>query len=358
MDDRARLNLYRGIKSGAFSDRQRLDAFRAIKSNASNEEVSNLLSSLAFTNIRTGKSLQELVNERQGRDLDNFDYKSGADGKLRSLMSFGETESDREAILKRIVGEDGYVRDKGGQLALTPTGQKIRGMEPIGKNLIIEDEGFSMRDFSDFAGILPETIGSVAGAVIGGGPSFGAGAILGAGFGASIGQGIEESLEQFLGVQTQDLGEVTKDLGREFVLGAAGEVLGAAVVAAGRTVVRGGKGIAGKVTGSGSAQELAEQRLARMESMTERGYVPSMEAMGAPRFLGFGQKFLENMGKVSTRIDNNIKTALAEKDQFLQGLKGTEVEDLGGTVTKLTPEKFDELTKVRNASQKKNIFSN
>ena len=200
MDDRTKLNLYRGIKSGAFSDRQKLDAFRAIKSNAPNEEVSNLLSSLAFSSIRSGKDLKTLVDERQGRDRENFDYKTGADGRLRSLMSFGETESDREAILKSIVGEDGYVRDKGGQLALTPTGQKIRGMEPTGKNIVIEDEGFSMRDFSDLAGILPETAGSIAGAVIGGGPSFGTGAILGAGFGASIGQGIEESLEQFLGV--------------------------------------------------------------------------------------------------------------------------------------------------------------
>tara|TARA_Y100001937_G_scaffold103547_1_gene142800 strand:+ start:1025 stop:4090 length:3066 start_codon:yes stop_codon:yes gene_type:complete len=356
MDDRTKLNLYRGIKSGAFSDRQKLDAFRAIKSNAPNEEVSNLLSSLAFSSLRTGKDLKTLVDERQGRDTENFDYKTGADGRLRSLMSFGETESDREAILKRIVGEDGYVRDKGGQLALTPTGQKIRGMEPIGKNLIIEDEGFSMRDFSDFVGILPETIGSVAGAVIGGGPSFGTGAILGAGFGASIGQGIEESLEQFLGVQTQGLGEVTKDLGKEFLIGAGGEVIGAAVIGAGRRVIGGGKSLAGRVAGTGSADELAEQRLTRMESMVERNYVPSMEAMGAPRFLGFGQKFLENMGKISTRIDNNTKTALLEKDEFLRGLKGTEVEELGETVTRLTPEKFDELTKIRNASQKK-IFA-
>ena len=76
-------------------------------------------------------------------------------------------------ILSRLVGEDGYVRDPSGQLALTQSGQKARGMEPIGKNLVIEDEGFSMRDFSDFVGILPETIGSIGGAIIGGGPSFG-----------------------------------------------------------------------------------------------------------------------------------------------------------------------------------------
>ena len=310
MDDRTKLNLYRGIKSGAFSDRQKLDAFRAIKSNAPNEEVSNLLSSLAFSSIRSGKDLKTLVDERQGRDRENFDYKTGADGRLRSLMSFGETESDREAILKSIVGEDGYVRDKGGQLALTPTGQKIRGMEPTDKNIVIEDEGFSMRDFSDFLGILPETAGSIAGAVIGGGPSFGLGAVAGAGFGAAIGQGIEESLEQFLGVQTQDLSEVTKDLGKEFLIGASGEVIGAAVIGAGRRIIGGGKNLAGRVTGRGTAEELAEERLTRMQSMVDRNYVPSMEAMGAPRFLGYGQKFLENMGKISTRIDNNTKAAL------------------------------------------------
>ena len=353
MDERAKLTLLRGIKSGALNDRQKLNALRAIKNDSSNDEVADLITSLSFTTLNTGKSLQELVNERQGRDLDNFDYKTGADGRLRSLMSFGETESDREAILKRIVGEDGYVRDKGGQLALTPTGQKIRGMEPTGKNIVIEDEGFSMRDFSDLLGIVPETAGSIAGAVIGGGPSLGFGAIAGAGAGAMVGQSIEEILEQFLGVQTQDLGEVTRDVITEGIIGAGGEVIGAAVIGAGRRVIGGGKSLAGRVTGRGTAEELAEERLTRMQSMVERGYVPSMEAMGAPRFLGYGQKFLENMGKISTRIDNNMKAALSEKDQFLQGIKGTEVEELGELATTLTPQKFDELTKIRNSGQKK-----
>ena len=355
MDKQHQLMLIRGLKSGSLNKNQQLQAIRALKSNVDNSEVSDLVTSLSFTNLNTGKSLQDLVNERKGRDLDNFDYKTGADGRLRSLMSFGETESDREAILKRIVGEDGYIRDKGGQLALTPTGQKVRGMEPTGKNIVIEDEGFSMRDFSDLLGILPETAGSIAGAVIGGGPSLGFGAIAGAGAGAVVGQGIEESLEQFLGVQTQDLSEVTSDLKREFILGAAGEVLGAAVIGAGRGVIGGSKKLAGKVTGRSTAQELAEDRLTRMESMVERGYVPSMEAMGAPRFLGYGQKFLENMGKISTRINNNMNTALAEKDRFLQGIKGTEAEDLGGVAETLTPKKFDELTKIRDDSQVKII---
>ena len=193
MDERIELNLYRGIKSGAFNDRQQLEAYRAIKNNLPNEDVSNLLSSLQFSSINSGKDLKTLVDERQGRDREMFDYSKGADGKLRSLMSFGETESDREAILSRLVGDDGYVRDPSGQLALTQSGQEARGMEPIGKNLIIEDEGFSMRDFADFAGIVPETVGSIAGAIIGGGPSFGLGAVAGAGIGAMVGQSLEEA---------------------------------------------------------------------------------------------------------------------------------------------------------------------
>ena len=165
MDERNQLTLLRGIKSGAFNDRQKLDALRALKGNAENNEVSDLIASLSFATLNKQKTLTELVDERQGRDRERFDYSKGADGKLRSLMSFGETESDREAILSRLVGEDGYVRDPSGQLALTQSGQEARGMEPIGKNLIIEDDGFSLRDFSDFAGIAPETVGSIAGAI-------------------------------------------------------------------------------------------------------------------------------------------------------------------------------------------------
>ena len=131
MDDRSKLTLIRGIKSGAFSDRQKLEAVRAIKADDDNK-AADLIGSLQFTTLNSGKSLEDLVNERQGRDRDNFDYSTGGDGRLRSLMSFGETDKDREAILESLVGADGYVRDAAGRLALTAEGQKARGMEPVG----------------------------------------------------------------------------------------------------------------------------------------------------------------------------------------------------------------------------------
>lgn len=79
MDDRTKLTLLRGIRSGAFTDRQKLEAIRAIRSNADDQSVSDLIGSLAFSTLNKGKSLKELIDERQGIDRDAFDYKTGAD---------------------------------------------------------------------------------------------------------------------------------------------------------------------------------------------------------------------------------------------------------------------------------------
>jgi len=283
LDDRIKLNLYRGIESGSFTDAQKLKAYRAIESNAPNEEVADLAASLSFSNLGSGKTLKELVDIRQGRDRENFDYTTGADGRLRSLLSFAETDGDREAILESLVGSDGFVKDKAGRYSLTQKGQEKRGMEPIGKNLVIEDEGFSMRDFSDLAGIVPETVGSVAGAIIGGGPSFGLGAVVGAGAGGALGQALEESIEGLLGVQTQGLGDIAKDVAIEGAIGAGGELIGAAVIGAGRKVIGGGKSVAGRLSGVGALEEVNKENLAVDRRLIDRDFTPSLQSLGAER---------------------------------------------------------------------------
>jgi len=128
MEDRTKLTLFQGIESGLFSDRQKLTAFKAIEQDVDDSEVADLLGSLSFSTLNSDQSLEDLVNKRRGRDLDKFDYSSGADGKLRSLISFGETSGDKEAILTSLVGEDGFTRDEGGNLALTEKGQLSRGI--------------------------------------------------------------------------------------------------------------------------------------------------------------------------------------------------------------------------------------
>jgi len=111
-------------------------------------------------------SFEQMVKEARAKERDEgFDYETGADSGLRALMSFGETAEEQEAILLKTVGQEGYTRDSKGRLALTPEGQRQRGIEPIDGNLVIEDEGFSFGDVADLAGLVPETLGSIVGAV-------------------------------------------------------------------------------------------------------------------------------------------------------------------------------------------------
>ena len=116
-------------------------------------------------------------------------------------------------LLRQRVGEDGFTKDSKGNLALTEAGQIAEGMEPIGKNLIIDERGASLRDVADVAGLAPEVLGSVIGGVLGA-PGLVTGA-LGAGAGAAAGQAVEEGIEGLLGLQKQTAGEVGVDLAKE-----------------------------------------------------------------------------------------------------------------------------------------------
>jgi len=354
MQDKIRLALYDALEAGILNDRQKLAAYDALEKNAPDEELGDLLGSVRFTSLARQKTLGELADEVRGRDRENFDYETGADGRLRSLMSFGETDKDRESILESIVGADGYVRDAAGRLALTEEGQKARGMEPIGKNVVIEDEGFSMRDISDLAGILPESVGAIGGAIVGGGLTFGLGSIVGAGGGAALGQAIEESLEQMFGVQTQTLGEVARDVAIEGAIGAGGEVIGAAVVGAGRSILGAGRGLSRRaMRGRGEAlDEAVQARIAQAERMIEKDMIPSLEFVGAAKPLSFLQKFGENASQNNIRIERNLRSALDQKKNFLNSITGDPVEQLGEDIMWYAPAQFSKLERVRNNAQR------
>ena len=143
------------------------------------------------------KGLEQAGDSISNKDRENFDYKTGADSGLRALLSFGESAEDQEAILTKLVGADGFTRDNEGRLALTLEGQRKRGLDPIGKNLVIEDEGFSFGDIADLTGFVPETVGAIGGTILGL-PLGLAGASAGAGAGAALGQTIEEGVESLL----------------------------------------------------------------------------------------------------------------------------------------------------------------
>ena len=194
------------------------------------------------------RSVKEyLAKEAAGKALNDteFDYKTGIDNiRLRGQLDMAETQEEKESILRKYVGSQGFAYDANGRLAVTPLGQKRLNLSPTDKNIIVDEEGMSTGDFADFAG----TIGPVAGAIAALAPQgrvlkflkpfmvndrlVRSGAVA---IGSAGGKGVEEAGELLLGVQEQKAGEIASDLAVEGVIGGLSqglfEVAGAGLVA-------------------------------------------------------------------------------------------------------------------------------
>lgn len=277
-------------------------------------------------------SLQELAGQFSQKKDSNFDYDTGADSGLRAMLSFGESAEDQEAILTKLVGAEGFTRDASGRLALTPEGQRIRGMTPQEKNLVIEDSGFSFGDVADLAGILPETVGSVAGAILTFPFMFGA---PGAAVGAATGQLLEEGVESLLGVQKQSAREVAKDVATEAALAGTFELAGGIVFKAAGAAIGGASRAARGINQPLAATQLDD--VARLERLAEKGAIGSAEAAGAPGLIAYKQKFGENVLKDHQRIQNNLNIMLndaeALRSQYGAVARGMDASETFSNVT-------------------------
>jgi hypothetical protein len=352
MNPQEELRLVRALNSGSLSPRDELSVTRALQSGegSADQILGKRESSLGGDRP---KSFSDMMKSVSGKDEQMFDYTTGAGGGLRAKLSFMETAEEKENFLMQSVGETGYTKDSMGRLALTKEGQSTLGYKPIDKNLVIEEEGFSMRDFSDLAGILPETVGSIAGAIVGGAPTFGMGAVAGAGAGAAAGQAIEELFEGMLGYQKQSLGEIAKDVAIEGAIGAGGELIGSAVILAGRGIMGGGKALGSRVMGGGASSpldEIATAELNQADRLLGKGYVPSLESVGAPKPLAYLQKFAENASKTKARIDNNLNIALTEKNTFLSTLSPNAASELTDDVMFFAPTNLAKLKVARDTA--------
>ena len=194
------------------------------------------------------RSVKEyLAKEAAGKALNDteFDYETGIDNiRLRGQLDMAETQEEKESVLRKYVGSQGFAYDANGRLAVTPLGQKRLNLNPTDKNIIVDEESMSTGDFADFAG----TIGPVAGAIAALAPQ---GKVLkflkpfmvndrlvrssAVAIGSAGGKGVEEAGELLLGVQEQKAGEIASDLAVEGVIGGLSqglfEVAGAGLVA-------------------------------------------------------------------------------------------------------------------------------
>jgi|5B_taG_2_1085324.scaffolds.fasta_scaffold06139_1 hypothetical protein len=321
-------------------------------------EVDSALRALSGSDADKRKTLELIVARQQSgynpnqrlsgspkpRDSD-FDYDTGADSALRALMSFGETAAEREGILRDIVGEKGYTRDSQGQLALTEAGQLARGIEPTGKNLVIEDEGFSLGDFADLAGIVPETVGAIVGGILGA-PGLVTGAA-GAAAGAATGQAIEEGVESLLGVQQQTAGEIAGDVATEAALAGGLDFITVGTFRLGKSIVG---GAASKVGARGEplAPEMGKE-------LVDRGYKPSLEALGAPTLLAKGVKFAKGATGSIDDIVENTEKATAEAKALLAQLGAARLDRAGKAFEDVTSAKFTQLEKQLKKAQQQSL---
>jgi len=340
------LRLTRALKSGDLSAEQELNVIRALKiEKGSAEEL------LGAKKSSTGLSRLQSFEDILGKDEQMFDYTTGAGGGLRAKLSFMETDEERQNFLRQRVGDEGFTKDSKGRLALTEAGQIAEGMEPIGKNLIIDERGASLRDVADVAGLAPEVLGSVIGGVLGA-PGLVTGA-LGAGAGAAAGQAVEEGIEGLLGLQKQTAGEVGVDLAKEAALGATFDLAGNLIFKAGKAVITGaGKGanVVAKATGQGE-RELSSEAADRALRIMDEGGLPSYEAAGMPAALSRGSKIARSISGSKDQAERNIFFALAKKEQLLMDAGVSGVDEVADVIKNAVPAKAEQLKRAMFEAQ-------
>ena len=261
--------------------------------------------------------LAEFETKSKGFDV-GFDTTTGIqDGKLRRMLGRADTPEDEEKVLREGFGltEDQYTRDSRGRLALTPQGAQVFGLE-TDKPVLVDETGFSKNDFSDLTGLGTVIGGGVTGAIAGtavGGPI---GGIIGAALGGGGGKAIEEGTESLQGVQAQESGEILKDIGKEALIAGTFEGLGAGIAKVFR--VASGTGRVGAKLPEDKIEDIMAASTFRGRE-EGKGYMASLNAIGAPSLVARQQAISEKALGTSARLRQNHQNIMDD----LSWLRGT-----------------------------------
>jgi hypothetical protein len=338
MNAREELTIRRAIKSGSLSPKQELSARRAIKNNP--EDVSDIIGQLQ---PRTSGRIELIDTQFKDPNENLFDTRTGVrDAGLRASLSAAETNPEQEAILQKFgLSPEDYLRDSRGRLAITPKGGEKLGLE-LSENTLIDEEGFSRYDLADIAGIAPEVIGGVGGAIAGQilVPIPVLGAAIGAGLGAGAGAGAEEGIEALAGVSKQTAGEIAKDIATEATIGfLADATLGTFGV--GYRALRGGQ--AGK--------SLTPEELEAAGKSIEMGIKPTLTAIRAPSIVGRQQAIVEKIFGTSSRLKKNNEIMQSKIAQFRDAAGAASDEEAGRVLLQSLGEESTRLNKLNREAQ-------
>ena len=190
MDKSQELQLLKLLDSGGLNKSQEFNVLKALEGDISADEA---MRDVYLESLKPSLSFDELVDSKRtdkSSDSEMFDTETGiTDSSLRRQLGGAESAGEEELVLKNFGFREGdYIRDKRGNLALTPNGALLLDIV-TDKPIMIDESQFSISDIQDFVGAAGEEIvGGIAGAVAG--QALIPVPILGAMIGAGIGIGM------------------------------------------------------------------------------------------------------------------------------------------------------------------------
>ena len=295
-------------------------------STATKEEIRDYARSQRLKGIdpKTGRQITEEEFVRTYKEP-GVDYRTGLDGVDGfSRFTFGSLETDEEKAnyLNQTVGKEGYRMDDLGRFILTKQGRKNLGMKD-GKELAIDEEGFSFSDVKDFLGAAGIPIATGIGATIAAsGVGFVPGMLI-VGGATAAGKLLDEGIETARGLQRQSIGDVARDTAYEGIFGAFGEGFG-----------RGLSRIFGRII-KGPGGEANEALRAKARQIIEDGYRPTIAGATDESFrpiLGRLQAVYEGVFPNKTAADVNLKKITEELSKV--GFKKSEIDGFSKIVQK------------------------
>ncbi len=241
------------------------------------------------------------------------DYRTGLDSVAGfSRFQFGrmDTKEEKSNYLKTIVGDEGFRIDPLGRHILTQDGRTKLGLGE-GRELAVDEEGFSFNDVKEFAGATALPILAATGtAIAASGVGFIPGTLL-VGAAAAGGKLLDEGIETAEGLQLQSVGDIARDAAYEGVFGVVGEGVG-----------RGVSKLFGRIIkGPGGAENEALRAQAR--ELIGKGFRPTVAGATDEAF----RPVLNRLQAVYEGVFPNQKAAMENLEQSLAQMRAFGIAD-------------------------------
>ena len=221
---------------------------------ASKEEIQDFARKLRIAGIEPSTMQKAKPGELTDLKLPGVDYETGVDDfGLRTGLGARETKDEKIAYLNDKIGEDAYTFDPGGRVILNQKGRDILGLGE-GRDIAIDEEGFSTGDFADFLGQAGAPLGSglIAGLAMSGSAFIPAALVVGGTM--ALTKVAEEAYETAQGYQRQSPSDILRDAAFEGVLGVTGEGLGRLISRAFGRLIKGPAGPEAEAARRGAAR--------------------------------------------------------------------------------------------------------